>query len=142
MREEIAAREQQIIEEFALFADWSERYQYLIDLGKSLRDFPDSERVPANLLTACQSQVFVVVDGSAASVRIRAVSDSSIVSGLIALVLRVLNALPAKDIVQAQLGFIEAIGLGKNLSMTRKNGLQALIALIKSSAASLLADAS
>jgi cysteine desulfuration protein SufE len=141
MREEIAAREQQIIEEFALFADWSERYQYLIDLGKSLRDFPDSERVPANLLTACQSQVFVVVDGSAASVRIRAVSDSSIVSGLIALVLRVLNALPAKDIVQAQLGFIEAIGLGKNLSMTRKNGLQALIALIKSSAASLLADA-
>jgi sulfur transfer protein SufE len=56
-------------------------------------------------------------------------------------VLRVLNALPAKDIVQAQLGFIEAIGLGKNLSMTRKNGLQALIALIKSSAASLLADA-
>jgi cysteine desulfuration protein SufE len=142
MREEIAAREQQIIEEFALFADWSERYQYLIDLGKSLRDFPDSERVPANLLTACQSQVFVVVDGNAASVRIRAVSDSSIVSGLIALVLRVLNALPAKDIVQAQLGFIEAIGLGKNLSMTRKNGLQALIALIKSSAASLLADAS
>jgi cysteine desulfuration protein SufE len=131
---EIERAQQEIAEEFAMFGDWSERYQYLIDLGKSLATFPNERKTEANLLRGCQSQVFVHIDPRQDQLQIQAVSDSTIVSGLIALTLRVYNQRTPQEIVDTAPSFIDAIGLAKNLSITRKNGLQALIAKIKAEA--------
>lgn len=120
-----------IAEEFALFADWSERYQYLIDLGRKLPPFPDAWRSEANRLHGCQSLVWVVPEGDASRLRIHATSDSAIVSGLIALVLRVYNDRPAEEILANEPEFIHAIGLGNHLSPTRSNGLAALLGRIR-----------
>jgi len=127
------AREEQqrIAGEFALFGDWSERYQYLIDLGRSLPPFPDAWRDEAHRIHGCQSMVWLVAEGDASALTLHAGSDSVIVSGLIALVLRVYSGLPAADIVATEPDFIHAIGLGSHLSPTRSNGLAALLARVK-----------
>lgn len=126
--------QQQIADEFALFGDWSERYQYLIDLGKSLPSFPAELKVEANLLKGCQSQVFVHFSPRQDELAIRAISDSNIVSGLIALVLRVFNGQSPSAILQSPENFLEQLGFQKNLSMTRKNGLLSLLARIRQEA--------
>ena len=127
--------QQEIAEEFAFFSDWSERYQYLIDLGRKLEPFPEEWRVEANRLHGCQSLVWVVAKGDADKLVFHAVSDSSIVSGLVALTLRVYSGRSAAEILATEPRFIDAIGLGKHLSVTRANGLAALIAKIKDTAA-------
>jgi cysteine desulfuration protein SufE len=127
--------QQEIAEEFSFFGDWSERYQYLIDLGRKLPPFPEAWRTEANRLHGCQSMVWVVSEGDADRLVFHAISDSSIVSGLVALTLRVYSGRSAKDILATEPQFIEAIGLGKHLSVTRANGLAALIAKIKDTAA-------
>lgn len=127
--------QQEIAEEFSFFGDWSERYQYLIDLGRKLPPFPEAWRTEANRLHGCQSMVWVVSEGDADRLVFHAISDSSIVSGLVALTLRVYSGRSAKDILATEPLFIEAIGLGKHLSVTRANGLAALIAKIKDTAA-------
>lgn len=127
--------QQEIAEEFAFFGDWSERYQYLIDLGRKLEPFPEEWRVEANRLHGCQSLVWVVAKGDANKLVFHAISDSSIVSGLVALTLRVYSGRSAAEILAIEPYFIEAIGLGKHLSLTRANGLAALIAKIKDTAA-------
>ena len=124
-----------IADEFGFFGDWSERYQYLIDLGRKLPPFPEAWRTEANRLHGCQSMVWVVSEGDADRLVFHAISDSSIVSGLVALTLRVYSGRSAKDILATEPQFIEAIGLGKHLSVTRANGLAALIAKIKDTAA-------
>jgi cysteine desulfuration protein SufE len=126
--------EASIVEEFALFGDWTERYQYLIDLGRKLPEFPEEWRSEANRVHGCQSQVWLVAKGDAACLRFRAISDSSIVSGLIALLLRVYSGRPASEIIATEPAFVEAIGLGKHLSPTRSNGLAAMLATIRSHA--------
>jgi cysteine desulfuration protein SufE len=135
---DIDAAQAEIAEEFALFGDWSERYQYLIDLAKTLTPYPEQFRDDAHLLRGCQSQVFVHFSGSAERLEIHAISDSSIVSGLIALVLRVYAGRSAAEIVATEPSFIDTIGLNRNLSITRKNGLSALIAKIKAHASAIL----
>ena len=130
--------QQEIAEEFSFFGDWSERYQYLIDLGRKLPAFPDEWRVEANRLHGCQSMVWVVAEGNADRLVFHAISDSSIVSGLVALTLRVYSGRSAADILATEPVFIEAIGLGKHLSATRANGLAALIARIKDTAAGFI----
>jgi cysteine desulfuration protein SufE len=132
---EINDRQQQIIEDFAMFSDWSERYQYLIDLGKKIRDFPEQFRNAEHLLKGCQSQVFIATQVHDQRLKIHAISDSSIVSGLIALALQVFDEQSCAAIASAEVRFIDGIGLGSNLSMSRKNGLNALIARIKHDAA-------
>ncbi|HWT16981.1 MAG TPA: SufE family protein [Patescibacteria group bacterium] len=127
--------QQEIVEEFSFFGDWSERYQYLIDLGRKLPPFPEAWRTEANRLHGCQSMVWVVAEGTADKLVFHAISDSSIVSGLIALTLRVYSGRGAADILTVEPLFIEAIGLGKHLSATRANGLAALVAKIKQTAA-------
>ena len=127
--------QQEIAEEFSFFGDWSERYQYLIDLGRKLPPFPEEWRTEANRLHGCQSMVWVVSEGDADRLVFHAISDSSIVSGLIALTLRVYSGRSAAEILATEPRFIEAIGLGKHLSVTRANGLAALIAKIKDTAA-------
>lgn len=127
--------QQEIAEEFSFFGDWSERYQYLIDLGRKLPPFPEAWRIEANRLHGCQSMVWVVSEGDADRLVFHAISDSSIVSGLIGLTLRVYSGRSAAEILATEPKFIEAIGLGKHLSVTRANGLAALITKIKDTAA-------
>ncbi|HWG10569.1 MAG TPA: SufE family protein [Rhodanobacteraceae bacterium] len=131
--------QREIVEEFALFGDWTERYQYLIDLGRKLPPFPSGLMTEANKVHGCQSQVWMDVSGDAAKLDIRATSDSTIVSGLIALLLRVYSGRSAQDILDTDPGFIEALGLARHLSPTRSNGLAAMLATIKEHALRVLA---
>lgn len=132
------AAQDEIVGEFALFGDWTERYQYLIDLGRALPEFPAAWRIDANKVQGCQSQVWLVASGDAARLEFRAISDSAIVSGLIALLLRVYSGRPARDVLAIEPRYIEAIGLSKHLSPTRSNGLAAMLAKIREHAARAL----
>ena len=120
-----------IAEEFALFGDWSERYQYLIDLGRKLPDLPDALKTDEFRLHGCQSNVWITGDGDADRLDFRAISDSAIVSGLIYLALRVYSGRPAAEILATEPDYIAAIGLAKHLSPTRSNGLAALLGFIR-----------
>jgi cysteine desulfuration protein SufE len=125
------AAQDAIIDEFAFFGDWTERYQYLIDLGRKLAPFPDALKVEEFKVNGCQSQVWLVPSGNAQRMDFVAASDSSIVSGLIALLLRVYSGRPAAEILATEPRFIEAIGLAKHLSPTRSNGLASMLARVK-----------
>lgn len=124
-----------IAEEFSYFSDWSERYQYLIDLGRKLPPFPESLKTEANRLHGCQSMVWIVGQGDADEIRFQAISDSSIVSGLIALLLRVYSGRPAAEILATEPQFVQALGLKQHLSPTRSNGLAAMVTRIRALAA-------
>jgi len=128
-----------IVEEFGFFGDWSERYQYLIDLGRKLPDLPDGEKTAAFKVSGCQSNVWLVPGGNAAKMEFRAISDSAIVSGLIALLLRVYDDRPATEILATEADFIDAIGLSRHLSPTRTNGLAAMLQTIRAHAQAALA---
>ncbi|KRE87585.1 Fe-S cluster assembly protein SufE [Rhodanobacter sp. Soil772] len=131
--------QQDIAEEFAFFGDWTERYQYLIDLGKQLPAFPEAWKTEEHRVHGCQSMVWLVPSGDASKMHFEAISDSAIVSGLIALVLRVYSDRPAAEIVATEPSFIGTIGLAKHLSPTRSNGLAAMLAKLKNHAAQALA---
>ena len=130
-----------IADEFAFFGDWSERYQYLIDLGRKLPPFPDEHKTEENRLRGCQSLVWIVERGDAADLEFDAISDSAIVSGLAYLALRVYSGRPAAEIVATAPDYIAAIGLSKHLSPTRSNGLTALLGFIQDTARDALATA-
>lgn len=133
------AAQRAIAAEFAYFGDWTERYQYLIDLGRKLADFPEHQRIEANKVSGCQSQVWLVATGDAQRLEFHAISDSSIVSGLIALLLRVYSGRSAAEILATEPHFIASIGLARHLSPTRSNGLAAMLATIRQHAAAALA---
>ena len=133
--EPTAAEAQQAIrDEFAFFSDWSERYQYLIDLGRKLPPFPEEWKTEEHRLLGCQSMVWIVPTGNADRLDFAAASDSAIVSGLIYLALRVYSGRSAREIVDADANYIADIGLAKHLSPTRSNGLAALLAFIRETA--------
>ncbi len=134
--------EQEIIEEFGFFDDWTGRYQYLIDLGRELPALPAEDMTDANKVDGCQSQVWIVVNGNADHLDLRATSDSAIVSGLVALLLRVYSGRSAREILDTDPTFINTIGLGKHLSPTRSNGLASMVKTIKAHAAQALAKQS
>ncbi|MBQ4854100.1 SufE family protein [Rhodanobacter sp. B2A1Ga4] len=127
--------QQEIAEEFAFLGDWTERYQYLIDLGRQLPPLPDEYKTEAYRVHGCQSMVWLVPSGDASKMHFEAISDSAIVSGLIALVLRVYSDRPAAEILATEPAFIGTIGLAKHLSPTRSNGLAAMLAKLKGYAA-------
>jgi cysteine desulfuration protein SufE len=133
-----AEAQRAIAEEFAFFGDWSERYQYLIDLGRKLPDFPEGWKTEEHRLHGCQSMVWIVPSGDASRLDFAAVSDSAIVSGLVFLALRVYAGRPAAEILATEPDYIAAIGLGKHLSPTRSNGLAALLAFIRDRARAVL----
>ncbi len=120
-----------IVDEFSFFGDWTERYQYLIDLGRKLPPFPDELKTEENKVHGCQSQVWLVPSGDANRMEFRAISDSAIVSGLIALLLRVYSGRSAKEIMDTPPRFVESIGLAQHLSPTRNNGLAAMFKTIQ-----------
>ncbi len=123
-----------IREEFAFFGDWSERYQYLIDLGRKLPVYPEECKTEQHRLHGCQSMVWIVVSGDAGKLDFLAISDSAIVSGLVYLALRVYSGRSAAEIVATEADYIADIGLAKHLSPTRSNGLEALLAFIREQA--------
>lgn len=127
-----------ITEEFAFFGDWSERYQYLIDLGRKLPPFPDAWKTDQHRLHGCQSLVWIVAEGDAERLVFHATSDSAIVSGLIYLALRVYSGRSAREILATEPDYIARIGLAKHLSPTRSNGLAALLAFIRDRARAAL----
>ncbi len=120
-----------IIEEFNFFDDWMDRYQYLIDLGRKLEPLSPDEKTEQNILHGCQSQVWLIVTGGTDNLTFRANSDAAIVSGLIALLLRVFSGRSATDIIAADPYFIHEIGLDQHLSPTRSNGLHAMLQAIR-----------
>ena len=128
-----------IAEEFALFGDWSERYQYLIDLGRKLPPFPEEWKTEDRRLLGCQSKVWIEPSGDASRLDFAAASDSAIVSGLVFLALRVYSSRSAREILDTEPDYIAAIGLAKHLSPTRSNGLAALLAAIRQRAQDALA---
>ncbi len=129
--ESAQAAQDAIAEEFAFFGDWTERYQYLIDLGRKLPPFPDALKRDEFKVSGCQSQVWLVPGGDAQCMTFAAISDSAIVSGLIALLLRVYSGRSAQEILATEPRYIAEIGLAQHLSPTRSNGLAAMLAKIK-----------
>lgn len=125
------AAQDAIVDEFAFFGDWTERYQYLIDLGRKLPPFPETLRTDEHKVHGCQSQVWLAAEGDANRLTFQATSDSSIVTGLIALLLRVYSGRSAAEIIATQPRFVAAINLAKHLSPTRSNGLAAMLRTIK-----------
>ena len=129
-----AAAQAAIADEFAFFGDWSERYQYLIDLGRKLPPFPEEWKTEEHRLHGCQSMVWIVPNGDARRLDFQAISDSAIVSGLIFLALRVFSGRSAAEILATAPDYIADIGLARHLSPTRSNGLASLLAFIGDSA--------
>lgn len=121
----------QIIDEFSLFDDWLDRYQYIIDLGRKLEPLQPEEKRDEVLLDGCQSQVWLLVDGDADRLDFRANSDAAIVSGLIYLMIRVYSGRSAQEILETEPRFIDALGLSEHLSPTRANGLNAMLGAVR-----------
>jgi cysteine desulfuration protein SufE len=136
---QLSDRQQEIIDEFQFFDSWMDKYQYLIDLGHELEPLTEEEKNENNLVRGCQSQVWMVVDGDAANVTIRANSDAAIVSGLIALVVRLYSKASAEEIIKTEPEFVEALGLSQHLSPTRANGLASMLQRLKAETAQLIA---
>ena len=132
----IESAQQEIIDEFDLFDDWMDRYQYLIDLGKRLPALAAEEKTDDRLLAGCQSQVWLVSEGDSERLVFRANSDAAIVSGLIALLLRVYSERSASEILASEPRFVSEIGLSEHLSPTRANGLNAMLKAIQNVARS------
>ncbi len=125
----------ELVDEFRFFDNWMERYQYIIDLGKKLPSFPPEWQTENYRLRGCQSQVWLKANQSKDHLDFQAISDSAIVSGLIAILMRVYSGRTPVEIVTTSPDFIDAIGLHEHLSPTRSNGLHAMIDAIKGHAA-------
>ena len=123
-----------ISEEFDIFDTWMEKYEYIIDLGKKLNDFPEDQMIDDNKVHGCQSSVWFVTSMEDGLFRCKATSDSAIVAGLIALLLRIYDNQKPSEIVKAEPKFISMIGLNEHLSPTRNNGLNLMIERIKKDA--------
>lgn len=117
----------EIIEEFADLDDWMDRYQLLIDMGGETEPLPDSDKVEQNLIDGCQSRVWLVCYEKEGRLYFRAESDALIVKGIVTLLIRVLSGHTPDEILDADLYFIEKIGLREHLSPTRSNGLLAML---------------
>lgn len=131
MSNDVYAAQQEIIEEFNLFDDWMDRYQYLIDLGRRLPEFPAELRTEENRIRGCQSQVWFVADKTDGRLNFRAISDAAIVSGLIALLLRVYSGRDPRDILDTPPDFVAALQLEEHLSPTRSTGLSSMLEAIR-----------
>jgi cysteine desulfuration protein SufE len=131
----IAAIEQEIVDEFALFDTWEEKYEYIIDLGKKLKPLEDEYKTEERRIKGCQSTVWMMSEWKDGRVFYRAESDAVIVKGLVSILIRVLSGQTPEDILNAPLGFIDQIGMKQHLAQTRSNGLLSMIKQMKLDAA-------
>lgn len=127
----IEQKEQEIIEEFAVFDDWMDKYEYIIDLGKDMTPLAEDEKSDDLLIKGCQSRVWVKSYVNNNNISYKADSDAIITKGIIALLINVLSDEPAEDIAKAELKFIDEIGLKEHLSPTRSNGLVSMVKQMK-----------
>lgn len=137
---DIEQAQEELIDEFRIFDNWVDRYQYIIDLGKNMPEFPEQWRTEENRVHGCQSQVWLKTHRSNGRMGFQAISDSAIVSGLIAILTRVYSDRDPEDIVSTPPDFIKAIGLDQHLSPTRSNGLHSMIKVIRKAAAETVSD--
>ena len=138
----IPEKQQQVLDELALFQDWTERYEYVISLGKRLPPLPDAARTPEHLIKGCQSQVWLDAASDDGRIRYQADSDSLITKGMIALFVRILDGETPDDILQADMSFIEKTGLREHLAPTRANALNLMITQMKQRALTLASTTS
>ena len=121
----------EIIDEFAMFDDWEERYQYMIDLGKSLPIIADQHKTDANIIKGCQSKVWLQGEKMGENIVFTADSDAILTKGIIAILIRVFSNQSPSEILKANTDFIDQIGLKEHLSATRANGLVSMVKNIK-----------
>ncbi|GLB50795.1 SufE family protein [Neptunitalea lumnitzerae] len=123
--------QQEIVEEFSMFDDWMQRYEYMIELGKSLPLIEDEYKTDDNLIKGCQSKVWVHASLEGDKIAFTADSDAIITKGIIAILIRAFSNQKPKDIIEANTDFIDEIGLKEHLSPTRANGLVSMIKQLK-----------
>ncbi|MFC0268390.1 SufE family protein [Kushneria aurantia] len=129
-----AQAQQELLEEFDMFDNWMDRYQYIIDLGKLLPAFPEEWKNSETRVDGCQSNVWLHSEMRGEALHFDAISDAAIVSGLIAILMRIYNDRPPQEIVDTPPDFFAELGLDQHLSPTRSNGLHAMLERIKTSA--------
>ena len=127
----ISTTEEEIIEEFALFDSWDDKYEYIIDLGKKLPMLEEEHKKDDNRVRGCQSTVWLVSDYRNGNIYFKADSDSVIVKGLISMLIRVLSGHTPDEILEARLDFIQKIGMNTHLAQTRSNGLLSMVKQMK-----------
>jgi cysteine desulfuration protein SufE len=127
----IIEKQKEIVEEFALFTDWMDKYEYLIELGKALAPFPQEMKVEEKLIPGCQSRVWLDVREEGGKLILTADSDAIITKGIISLLVQVFSGHTPAEILEANVDFIDDIGLKEHLSPTRANGLLSMIRQIK-----------
>lgn len=123
--------QEDIVDEFSMFDDWMQRYEYIIELGKSLPIIDETYQVEENLIKGCQSRVWLHAEERDGKLFFTANSDAILTKGIVAILIRVFTNQPAKEILDADTGFIDEIGLKEHLSPTRANGLVSMIKQIK-----------
>ena len=128
---EVIISQNEIVEEFSLLGNWVDKYQYIIDMGRNLSSLSDDEKIEENRIKGCQSQVWFITELKNKRLIFRATSDAAIVSGLIAILLRIYSDKRPKDIIEAPIYFIEALEFEQHLSPTRSNGLSSMLTAIK-----------
>ena len=131
MKNSIKDIEEEIVEEFNMFENWIDKYDYLIDLGRSLPKIDNEYKVKDNIITGCQSQVWLHAKQEDNKVVFTADSDAIMTKGIIAMLIRVLSGQKAENIINTNLDFIDKIGLNEQLSQTRANGLNSMIKQMK-----------
>ena len=127
----INERQDEVIEEFEMFDDWMDKYEYLISLGKELPLIEESKKVEDNIIKGCQSRVWLAANEKKGKVHFTADSDAIITKGIISLMIRVLTDSDAKAIATSDLYFIDKVGLKEHLSPTRSNGLVSMVKQMK-----------
>ena len=131
MTRSIEEIENEIVEEFSYFPDWTEKYQYIIELGQKLNGYPKDKLLDEYKVKGCQSSVWLAAEEEDGKVIFKSDSDSTIVKGLVAILIRVLSGQSTEDIVNAKLEFLDKIDLKQHLAQTRSNGLAAMIKQMK-----------
>lgn len=131
MAQTIQEIQDSLIEEFDLFEDWTDKYEYLIDLGKKLPVMPEAYKTDENVIKGCQSKVWLNAKLEDGKVVFEADSEAVIVKGLISMLIRVLSQQSPTDILKADLYFIDAIGMSQHLAQTRSNGLLSMVKQMK-----------
>lgn len=136
----ITEKQELLLEELGLFQDWTERYEYVIGLGKQLPPMPESSKTPGHLIRGCQSQVWLDATCEDGKVRFLADSDSLITKGMIALFVKVLDGEPPDRILTADMSFVDRSGLKEHLAPTRANALSLMAAQMKQRALAFASD--
>lgn len=127
--------ENEIVDEFSIFDDWLDKYEYIIELGKSLKEYPEDRKTDDKLVKGCQSRVWIDFNVEDGKIFFNADSDAIITKGIISLLVRIYSGRTPQEILSSDFSVVEKIGLKENLSPTRANGLVSMIQMIREIAA-------